>query len=74
MLNGTMFQNFEDIFTAWAKAHCDEIDTTYLGENIPKDIFLPDGIISPQDYEKSSKKVLFIAKEANWYASVNKRT
>ena len=29
MLNGTMFQSFEDLFTAWAKAHCDEDYTEY---------------------------------------------
>ncbi len=59
----------DELFALWKKAHCNETDTSYLNSNIPKDIFLPDGIISQEKFKENHLKVLFIAKEANWFQS-----
>ena len=59
----------DELFKSWEQSHCKETDTSYLNANIPKKIFLPDGIIDPQKFQSSNKKVLFIAKEANWFQS-----
>jgi len=64
--------SFTALFDLWQKAHCSEADIDYLGHNIPRDSFLPDGIICPEQFRQAKQKVLFIAKEANWFqADVN---
>lgn len=67
-------RTMDELFSAWEKEHCSENDTSYLSRNIPAQIFLPDGIINPAEFEHSKPKVLFIAKEANWYQSDNDPT
>ena len=57
----------DQLFSIWQEAHCTEKDTSYLGKNIPKHVFLPDGIIAADQYQAAKQKVLFIAKEANWF-------
>ena len=55
------------LFAQWQEAHCSERDTSYLGPNIPKHMFLPDGVIASQQFSEAKQKILFIAKEANWF-------
>ncbi len=62
----------QDLLELWSMAHHSELDTSYLNDNIPKDMFLPDGIIDSDKFAKSNLKVLFIAKEANWFQSDSK--
>ena len=57
----------DELFAQWQEAHCSEPDTSYLGPNIPKHMFLPDGIIASPQFNKAKQKILFIAKEANWF-------
>ena len=57
----------DQLFSIWQEGHCAEKDTSYLGKNIPKHVFLPDGVIAADQYQAAKQKVLFIAKEANWF-------
>ena len=55
----------------WKKQHHLESDEAY-GEycsnpNIPKETFMEDGIVDDHQYFSTENKILFIAKEANWY-------
>lgn len=61
---GTM----EELFSQWREAHRRESDTSYLNDDIPKDMFLPDGVIDPVRFSAARPRVLFLAKEANWFA------
>lgn len=67
MFNLDNVTTVNELFTLWQQAHCEEEDTSYLGPNIPKNMFLPDGVIAPEQYKNARQKILFIAKEANWY-------
>ena len=58
-----------DLFRSWKLAHEAETDTDYISGTVPKGAFLPDGIIDSEKYNKSKKKVLFVAKEAYWFAA-----
>lgn len=69
MIDLTKINSTEELFALWQEAHCIEQDTNYLSSNIPKDVFLPDGIIESNKFQNSSQKILFIAKEANWFQS-----
>lgn len=60
-------KNEDELFVSWKKAHCDEKDTSYLNSNIPKAMFLPDGIIEKEKFKEKNPKILFIAKEVNWF-------
>lgn len=64
-------RTMDELFSAWEREHCAESDTSYLSKNIPAHIFLPDGIINPEEFEHATPKILFIAKEANWYQTDN---
>lgn len=58
-----------ELFEKWKKEQTIETDedyNSYKFENVSKTSFLPDGIIDAEKYFSASKKVLFIAKEANW--------
>ena len=58
-----------ELFEKWKKEQTIETDedyNSYKFEKISKTSFLPDGIIDSEKYFSASKKVLFIAKEANW--------
>lgn len=58
-----------ELFEKWKKEQTIETDeeyNTYKFEKVSKTSFLPDGIIDAEKYFSASKKVLFIAKEANW--------
>ena len=57
----------EALFSSWKIAQHKESDLSYLSNNIPRDIFLPDGIIDEVQFSAAPKKILFIAKEANWH-------
>ena len=57
----------EDLFSSWKIVQHKESDLSYLSSNIPGDMFLPDGVIDMAQYSAAPKKVLFIAKEANWH-------
>ena len=67
MSNIADITSFQELFDHWKKAHAEEENTDYVAFNIPKDMFLPDGIIDENKYRGSTTKILFIAKEANWY-------
>lgn len=61
-----------ELFEKWKKEQAIETDEDYNNykfENVSKTSFLPDGIIDVKMYFNASKKVLFIAKEANWGGS-----
>lgn len=60
-------KTMDELFDTWKDAHCNEENTKYIGPSIPKNVFLPDGIIDEEKFDKQELKVLFIAKEANWY-------
>ena len=51
----------EKLFDEWRKRHISE---NYSNNEISKYNFIPDGIIDEASYMQSSKKILFIAKEA----------
>lgn len=64
----------EKLFNEWKEKHRQEPDkkyNEYKFGNVDKTSFLPDGIIDPDKYFSADKKVLFIAKEANWGGSDN---
>ena len=55
----------------WKNKHEQEDEKSYLcycAPGVPKHTFLPDGIIQEAQYKCARKKVLFIAKEANWFS------
>lgn len=57
------------LFEEWKEKQRQEPDeqyNKYKFGNVKKTSFLPDGIIDPDKYFSADKKVLFIAKEANW--------
>lgn len=59
----------KELFNRWKNAQISESDEHYAKYrfgNVGKASFLPDGIIDYDTYAKADKKVLFIAKEANW--------
>lgn len=59
----------DKLFKKWQTAQAKETDEDYNNykfESVSKTSFLPDGIIDAEMYFNASKKVLFIAKEANW--------
>lgn len=58
----------DELFRAWKLAHDEELDTSYISGTVPKEAFLPDGIIDQKQYVASREKLLFIAKEAYWFA------
>lgn len=73
--------NLNDLLELWEKAHNEELDTDYIYEtalNSKKDsssirerlrtFFLPDGIIDESQYWRSPERILFVAKEANWFS------
>lgn len=62
-------RTMEDLFSVWKTAQYKESDISYLSSNIPRDMFLPDGIIDKEQFAAAPKKILFIAKEANWHLS-----
>ena len=57
----------------WKKQHRLELDEAYReycsNPNIPKETFMEDGIVDDHQYFSTEKKILFIAKEANWYSA-----
>ncbi|MBQ8495972.1 MAG: hypothetical protein IJ489_00755 [Clostridia bacterium] len=57
----------------WENAHRLETDESYqsyaFNSRIPKDVFMKDGIVDEREYALMKKKILFIAKEANWYSA-----
>lgn len=57
----------EALFSLWKIAQHKESDLGYLGNNIPPNMFLPDGVIDDVQFSAAPKKILFIAKEANWH-------
>lgn len=59
--------NVEDLLGLWRLAHRCEKDTGYISGTVPREAFLPDGIINEFWYQKSGRKILYIAKEAYWY-------
>ena len=59
----------DELFRSWRAAHEAETDTDYISGTVPKGAFLPDGIIDSEKYNKSKEKVLFVAKEAYWFAA-----
>lgn len=67
--------SIEELHTLWKEAHKND-SAEYLDgyENIPKDAFLRDGIISATDYYSSSKRTLFIGREAYCYYRPDKAT
>lgn len=59
----------EELFELWKEAQVEESDESYNSYRygkVDKTSFLPDGIIDEAAFSKVDKKVLFIAKEANW--------
>lgn len=67
MVDLKMLKTLDELFEEWKEAHSCEEKTEYLGPSIPKNVFLPDGIIDEEKFDKQELKVLFVAKEANWY-------
>lgn len=67
------YLSIDDLFAEWQEQHQLEKDEEYLkykGGHVPKDAFLPDGIIEEKQFEEkknNGSSVLFIAKEAYWY-------
>lgn len=59
--------NVEELLGLWRLAHRCEEDTGYISGTVPQEAFLPDGIINELRYQKSGRKILYIAKEAYWY-------
>ena len=62
----------DKLFKKWKTAQSEESEESYNEykfKNVSKTSFLPDGIVNPEMYFKTTKKVLFIAKEANWGGS-----
>ena len=59
----------DELFELWKMAQAEETDESYNAYKygkVDKTSFLPDGIIDEESFSKVDKKVLFIAKEANW--------
>jgi hypothetical protein len=64
------YNTIEELAFAWRQAHKDETGAgSYLRENVPQQFFIPDGIICEEKYYSAKRKILFIAKEANWFWS-----
>ena len=62
----------DELFELWKTAQAEESDENYNSYkygNVNKTSFLPEGIIDEEAYSKTDKKILFIAKEANWGGS-----
>lgn len=59
------------LFSQWKETHQEEPDEVFRSYSpsgsIPKKSFLPDGIIDIGAYERAEPKILFVAKEANWF-------
>ena len=57
----------------WKDKHISESDEVYKSycsnSHIPKETFMEDGIVNDYQYSTAEKKILFIAKEANWYSA-----
>lgn len=65
-------QDTDELFKKWKTVQNEEPDESYNEykfKNVSKTSFLPDGIINPEMYFKATRKVLFVAKEANWGGS-----
>lgn len=60
-------RTMEVLFSSWKVAQHKESDLSYLSSNIPRDMFLPDGVIDNEKFSRAPQKILFIAKEANWH-------
>ena len=63
MKNLSNITNIEELFELWKQEHINETDISYFGNNIPKEIFLEDGIIDINLYNSAKKKILILGKE-----------
>lgn len=57
-----------ELLEIWKQTHKTEMDTDYISGTVPKTAFLPDGIINEELYAERKEKVLFVGKEAYWFA------
>ena len=66
-------KQLSELMQDWVNAHRSETDENYQyyasDSRIPKDIFMKDGIVDETEYASAEKKILFIAKEVNWYSA-----
>lgn len=65
--------NLDELLNLWRLVHRCEDDTSYISGSVPQEAFLPDGIINELSYQQSGRKILYIAKEANWYEPDNNK-
>jgi len=65
----------EALFSKWREAQRKEPDEVFRSYSpsgaVPKESFLPDGIIDLAEYAGAKTKILFIAKEAHWFQPQN---
>lgn len=61
----------ESLFTLWRTAQAAESQADYQAYGapaaVPKDFFLPDGILAPDAWAAAAPRILFVAKEAFWF-------
>lgn len=62
-------RQLNELFIEWKQKHMDEIEPSYLENEIPKEMFLPDGIVDEKLFEESKERILIIGKELNWHYS-----
>lgn len=67
------YLSLQELLDEWKEQHKEEIEEEYVkykGGNVPKNAFLPDGIIDENQFrvkKREGKATLFIAKEAYWF-------